>query len=87
MLIIKAAEVVEEEEAGEEGVDVMMIDVVAEDTMIAVVSGVTRGSTTEEGAGLILEKEDERGVAVALEEGEEDEVAASPEAEAKREPR
>ena len=77
----------EEEEAGEEGVDVMMIDVVAEDTMIAVVSGVTRGSTTEEGAGLILENEGERGVAVALEEGEEDEVAASPEAEAKREPR
>ena len=80
-------EVVEEEEAGEEGVDVMMIDVVAEDTMIAVVNGATRGSTTEEGAGLILENEDERGVAVALEEGEEDEVAASPEAEAKREPR
>ena len=78
---------VEEEEAGEEGVDVMMIDVVAEDTMSAVVNGVTRGSTTEEGAGLILEKEDERGVAVTLEEGEEDEVAASPEAEAKREPR
>ena len=80
-------EVVEEEEAGEEGVDVMMIDVVAEDTMSAVVNGVTRGSTTEEGAGLILENEDERGVAVAPVEGEEDEVAASPEAEAKREPR
>ena len=66
---------------------VMMIDVVAEDTMSAVVSGATRGSTTEEGAGLILEKEGERGVAVAHEEGEEDEVAASQEAEAKREPR
>ena len=71
---------------GVEVEDVMMTDVVAaeEDTMIVAVSEATRGSTTGGGAGLTLETEGERGVAVTPEEGEEDEVAASPEAGAKR---
>ena len=70
---------------GVEVEDVMMTDVVAaeEDTMIVAVSEATRGSTTGGGAGLSLENADEREVAAAPEEGEEDEVAASPGAEAR----
>ena len=70
---------------GVEVEDVMMTDVVAaeEDTMIVAVSEATRGSTTGGGAGRIPETENERGVAATPEEGEEDEVAASPGAEAR----